>query len=437
MTRKDFNITAVADSGGALRITVNTNLTTLTAAQGSPVLVGATMWVVSDNGTYNRLYTVVSVTNVANSVVTFGAGTYVSAATTGFINLSQRTGYYVSLGLYNAADVLLHTLRYSPDRQGLLLMDVSGILINLISPDNVADYVAGFTINNETTAYLRFYIRHTEVWKLSAESEVNDTSNRFYAVFGAKQIGELYGGNLAEFTGLEFASPRNKFLTRFSRPKIWRGYPFSISLIVDTIATDTGVYLQYYDAANSVVSENLATIVFANNNDRLIRININSVLAIPSDAVRVALHFVNTDPTNIPAPLDCDIVDACPNPILLWWRNSLGGDAFWLFDYNQQYSYRYNNGRKAKRYVLFAQNLTDNEYDSISELSTLGEVYEPSITELTTAINKSQERVGAQVYMMDATGKKIGVIVIPTEFSTMTKLSRNKLQIVIELPEIY
>jgi hypothetical protein len=39
--------------------------------------------------------------------------------------------------------------------------------------------------------------------------------------------------------------------------------------------------------------------------------------------------------------------------------------------------------------------------------------------------------------MMDATGKKTGVIVIPTEVSTKTKFSRNKIQITIELPEIY
>jgi len=436
MTRKDFNITAVADSGGALQITVNANLTTLTAAQGSPVLVGAKIWVVTDNGIYNGLYTVVSVTNVANSVVTFGAGTFVSAATTGFINLSQRTGYYVSLGLYNAADVLLHTLRYSPDRQGLLLMDVSGILINLISPDNVADYVAGFILNNETTAYLQFYIRHLEVWTLSAESVVNDTSNRFFADYGARQIGELYGGNLAEYVAYENATPLANFLTRFTRPVIFRDFPFSLSILIsDNVSTNSNFRVEYFDAAGITISNNVVT--KAANAGRLLRFSPKDALAIPANAVTAQIRYEKTGIVVLSQTITCAIADPCSNPILLYWRNSLGGDAFWLFDYNQQYSYRYNNGRKAKRYVLFAQNLTDNEYDSISELSTLGEVYEPSITELTTAINKSQERVGAQVYMMDATGKKIGVIVIPTEFSTMTKLSRNKLQIVIELPEIY
>jgi hypothetical protein len=177
----------------------------------------------------------------------------------------------------------------------------------------------------------------------------------------------------------------------------------------------------------------------------LLRFSPNNALAIPTNAATCQIQY-NTQIV-LPGPvfvtvnqsqiITCDIKEACSNPVLLWWRASNGGDAWWMFQFNQSYSYRYDNGRKAKRYVLFASNLSLNEFDSINELNTLGDVYEPAYTELTTSINKSQARIGSQVYMMDATGKKTGVIVIPTEPSTKTRFNLHKIQITIELPEIY
>ena len=435
MTRKDFNITNVANSGGALQITVNTNLTTLTTAQGGPVVIGGKLWVVTDNGVYNALYTVVSVTNAASSVVTFGASTYTSAATTGYIDLTQRTNYRVQLGVYNAANKLLSTLSYSPDKAGNLVIDVATPLLNNISADNVADYVTGFTTNDETTAYVKFYIRYTELWASSAESETNDTANQFFALYGARQIGELYGGNLAEYVNYENATPAALILTKFTRPSLWRGYPFSITTITsDNVSTNSNFIGSYFRLDGSLISS--FTVTKVANAGKVLRLSPNNALAIPSDASYLTIRYEKTSLTLSEIKF-IDIKDACSNPILLWWRNSLGGDAFWMFEYNQKLSYRLDGNRKAKRYVLFASNLTDNEFDAISELNTLGEVYEPAITELTTSVNKSQARIGSQVYMIDASGKKTGVIVIPTEITTNTRYSRNKIQITIELPEIY
>jgi hypothetical protein len=436
MQRKDYGILSVANSGGALQITVNTNLTTLTTAQGGPVVIGSKLWVQTDTGlAYNALYTVVSVTNAANSVVTFEASTYTVAATTGFINLQQRTNYRVQTGVYNAANTLLATISYSPDKSGDLLIDVATPLLNNLSVDNVADYVSGFTTNDETTAYVKFYIKYTEIWTNSAESETNDSANKFFALYGARQIGELYGGNMAEYVNYENGTPASLFLTKFTRPSLWRGYPFSIHTITsDNVATNSSFIGSYFRADASVISS--FTVTKVANAGKLLRLSPNNALAIPSDASYLTIRYERTSLTLSEIKF-IDIKDPCSNPILLWWRASNGGDAWWMFEFNQNYSYRYDNGRKAKRYVLFASNLRDDEFDAISELNTLGEVYEPAYTELTTAINKSQARIGAQVYMMDATGKKIGVIVIPNEVSTKTRFSRNKIQITIELPEIY
>jgi hypothetical protein len=455
MTRKDYNITAVANNAGALQITVNTNLTTLTSAQGGPVVAGSKIYVQTDDlFFYKKTLTVVSVTNAANSVVVFEAGSWVgSAASTGFINLLQRTNYRVEVGIYAneifdipansvRTNVLLSTLSYSPDPSGNVLIDVATPLLNNLSPDNLADYVTGFVTHDDRTtsltnignAYVKFYIRYTEVWTNSTETETNDSANQFFALYGARQIGELYGGNLAEYVNFENATPLAFFLTKFTRPSIWRGFPFSIHTITsDNQTTNSNFTIQYFDINFGLIGSFIITKV--PNAGRLIRISPANQLAIPANAYYLQLAYQAV--SNLSQSLLINIKEACSNPVLLYWRNSLGGDAFWMFQFNQSYSYRHDNGRKAKRYVLFASNLSLNEFDAINELNTLGEVYEPAYTELTTLINKSQARIGSQVYMMDATGKKTGVIVIPTEQSTKTRFNLHKIQITIELPEIY
>jgi hypothetical protein len=444
MIRKDFNITNVANSGGALQITVNTNLTTLTTAQGGPVVIGAKLYVDIDSGFgdggYNRdVYTVVSVTNAASSVVTFGAGTFVSAAvTTGYINLMQRASYQVKARVW-PINVLypkvLGSLAYSCDKAGNVLIDVSTIVKSNADLDNISDYTLSGSIYTDTST-LYFYIDYQETWQNHANSITDDSANPFLAINGAKQIGEAYGGNLAEYVCYENATPLAKFLTKFTRPSIWRDYPFSLSLLLSqNLTTTNGFRVEYFDITGASISSISPT---KNSNDsKAIRILPYKALAIPSNAATAQIRHEKTGIVVLSETITCVIKDPCSNPIHLYWRNSLGGDAFWMFDFNQNYSYRYDNGRKAERYVLFASNLTDNEFDAISELNTLGEVYDVAYTELTTSVNKSQARIGAQVYMMDATGKKTGVIVIPTEVSTNTKFSRNKIQITIELPEIY
>jgi hypothetical protein len=437
MQRKDYIFTSATRNGSnQLVFTAPTNLTTLTAAQGGPVLPGAKIYVNNNTfGEISAVFTVLTCTNVANSIVTTVETVPAFLGTAGWVNLFQRTNYRVQVGIYNAANSLISTLVYSPDKSGNVIIDVSTPLLNTLSVDNLANYVTGFVTQDETTAYIKFYIRYTEAWTNSTETETNDSANQFFALYGARQIGDLYGGNLADYVCYEVTPPLAKFLTKFDQPSIWRGYPFSIHTITsDNATTNTNFEGTYTTITAAFISTFMPA--KASNPGKLIRLSPNNALAIPSNAEYLSLVFSNTI-ENLTEIKTLRIKDPCSNPILLWWRNSLGGDAFWMFQFNQSYSYRYDNGRKAKRYVLFASNLSLNEFDAINELNTLGEVYEPAYTELTTSINKSQARIGSQVYMMDATGKKTGVIVIPTEPSTKTRFNLHKIQITIELPEIY
>ena len=134
--------------------------------------------------------------------------------------------------------------------------------------------------------------------------------------------------------------------------------------------------------------------------------------------------------------LTFSVVDPCKNPVMLFWKNSLGGDSFWLFEHDQEVSYNLSDS-KAKRMILSANNLTANEWETLNELNHLGTVYKQNIIQLTSTVDKSHTRDGTQVYMVEKDGTKTGVIVIPTNNVMFTRMERHQFQIEIELPERY
>jgi hypothetical protein len=147
--------------------------------------------------------------------------------------------------------------------------------------------------------------------------------------------------------------------------------------------------------------------------------------------------------------LDIEVRDVCDynedflpivgkNPIHLFWKNSLGGDAFWNFPLYHEYTYTYSNGRKAKRIILFQTDVDAVQWEALNELNTVGEVYYPVIQELTSSINATAKRVGQQVYMISKDGtKKTGVIVIPATDKVFSRDSAYKFSVEIELPEVF
>lgn len=132
-----------------------------------------------------------------------------------------------------------------------------------------------------------------------------------------------------------------------------------------------------------------------------------------------------------------DVEDPCKNPVLLVWKNSLGGDSYWLFDHEQEINYNFSGSKKAKRMTLFANGLTANDWEGLNELNHLGEVYKQNIPVFTSSIDKSHIRDGFQAYVLDASGNKTGVIVIPTQNVMINKQVKHRFQIEIEFPERY
>jgi hypothetical protein len=155
-------------------------------------------------------------------------------------------------------------------------------------------------------------------------------------------------------------------------------------------------------------------------------------------------------PAQMTEELDIEIRDACgynsdyegvlfeKNPIHLFWKNSVGGDAWWNFEAYHEYQYSYSNGKKAKRIQLFASQVHPVQWEALQDLNTNGVMTSVNITELTSSVIATSKRAGQQVYIVSKDGtKKTGVIVIPTSDTASTKDAVNIFSVTIELPEVF
>lgn len=347
-----------------------------------------------------------------------------------------QTNYRLEIYVFDGNDVALNTeaFVYVPNSTGAILVDITVIVRSYLSASNDVDLAnSNVELYNDTNAYKRFYIKYKEVWTGSSEVLTSDSANKFYAVFGALQIPATYGPNLYDYTLFNISEYTDaKFLTNFTRPVWWRGWPFILSAIIDETLTGS---LDIKVVADSTQYSGEQS----GNAGRLVNCNFGFVsqgVIDGSTTATVSIVDFATKAINYSEILTVELRDPCANPIMLMARNSLGGVMQWLFDGEQEYDYDYGDGIKSKRMMLRANNITANQWDALQDFITLGEVYRNNITEYTSSTNKSHTRTGQQVYMIDQAGTKTGVIVLSTINKTNNKRRRHEFELEIELPEI-
>jgi hypothetical protein len=489
--------------------------------------------------------------------------------------------YRIEVEVFKASDNTSLTggvkFSFTPDKNNVTYADISTIVKAYLK----AEWIKPAALNEkESDTSLKFYIKYQELYDGSATSVVDDVANPRYAVFGALQIPLEFG-----VEGMARYVPANifrKFLSIFDRPKLWRGYPATLSFIFPDGLAAVYVYRAQYNSAGTIIGNEDYDELAAANDDAVNRLDLNNAFTLDASAktlnTKLALHGVGAEeltnpsfvtslspwtneafggsvddwtwdaaekavvnfpsgggsstwlpqtfsdkaagwyyieasignsgihqsyliadvrngadqfikeiinvalpkslissniqkylvyiplafakirvrstydsgtavfdlfsfslkpftPTDYTETLTFDVEDACDNPVLLMWKNSLGGDAFWMFDHSQEVGYNLSGSKKAKRMTLFAEHLTLNQWEALNELNTLGEVYAENIIEFTSSVNKTHKRDGAQVYVLDASGNKTGVIVIPTTSVINTKDETHSIEIEIELPQ--
>lgn len=461
-----------------------------------------------------------------------------SATDTGtFLNTDIRTDYHIEVEVFKSSDdtSLTGGVRFSFTHgvNGIVYADIAEVLKAYVGPDWIEPSVLNEAEENSSLGY---YIKYQEYYDGAlVGSQTSDAANPKQAVFAGLQIPSSNGNNLTDYVP---ADNTKKFLTVFDRPKLWRGYPATLSFIYPIVtALNLAVIRAQHDESGALINEDgdaigpddpgtvqrldlmsgfsldddaktlkvklqgaisvedsdtgvsgLTTVdlplgaTFLAGSYRFIAFGImTGTLTSPAvniyatdgvstqliksggaittvaasqipvavgfdfDQIRITFNHSGGTPYDYTAAggvfvdyteeLIFDVEDPCDNPIMLVWKNSLGGDAQWLFQYDQEVSFQMSGRNKSPRKVLADINLTANQWEALNELNTLGEVYKENIIEFTSSIDKSHKRDGAQVYVVDADGNKTGVIVIPSRNAMFTRMQRHQFSVEIELPE--
>jgi hypothetical protein len=428
LRREDYAWTQVNNNGGFAQFQFNgVDLTSYFQAGNSIIVLNA-----SGAG---------SVRTVSGS--SFSAGntlvdtSYSFAGVAGYTilnNLSKRTDYHVEIEVFQASDDQSLTdgvvFSFTPGTDGVAYCDISQIVKAYLTAE--WNSLAGLN-EAEADTSLKVYIKYQEYYDGALiGAQTSDSASPIHGVLAGLQIPSANGNNLTDYVPADYLK---KFLTVFERPKIWRGYPATLSFIFPS-GINYNVIRTQHNAAGTTVASGTEFMTGASDPDsgHVNRLNLLYNFAIVDEAKTFKVNFdiLGVAHTEI---LTFDVEDVCNNPVMLVWKNSLGGDSFWMFEHSQEAGYNLSGSKKAKRMTLFAEHLTLNQWEALNELNTLGEVYAENIIEFTSSVNKTHKRDGAQVYVLDASGNKTGVIVIPTTSVINTKDETHSIEIEIELPQ--
>lgn len=197
MQRKDFTFASVTDSGGFVRLVLDSSFGDVSTSFD----IDDVVYFITDGGVYDTTGTVTASSYSApNTLVTLDTA-YISSST-GFVNNDTlRPLYRVEVDVYDSADTLLtdSPFSYSPTSKGALTVDIAAILRANMIPDNDSDLTGTTETFDDSNAYTGFYIKYREVWTGSAEALTNDSAYEQFSILGAIQLPSEYGGNIYDY----------------------------------------------------------------------------------------------------------------------------------------------------------------------------------------------------------------------------------------------
>lgn len=422
--REDATYSLIADNGGLRQLRFDAiDLTSYFEAGDSVYLDGYGVTEVTD-----------SVISLGNTLVTVDVP-YAGTETGHINNLDKKSDYKLEVGVYNAEtdESLGPVISTDYSQDGIAFVDISGIVsayirANWSLPSGIAE------VESETS--IEVYVKYQEFYDQTYWEQITETQT-IVAVFGFINmiLGSVpnftrypYGGNLAGYLP---NPPIGKWLTRFTKLSAWRGYPFTFSVIWPRTSQTLEVSQQ--DSTSEVLQS--TSTPHTDTENRIVRWKLESLQA---GTAKVVMGLFVTG-IRILEDIEITIKDPCDSPVYLFWKNSLGGDSFWMFDESQDYQYTYPGGRKVKRMVLFADDLRADEWDAINELHSPSQVIAANIVDygMDDSIDKTHFRNDNQVYIISATGEKVGVIVIAEESKSRSIQRKHSIEVTIELPEIF
>lgn len=243
--RKDYNVTSVVQAAAPSQIKVTLD-TTLTFDQYTLALTKSLYL-------KTALYHYYGVAAAYAEVGGFGVFTittpFLGVDTIGFININDlKTGYHIETRIQYGLDPLdqrFITATHSPNNQtGSVRADLSSFLQTIVNARDRYNYVdQSYTDIDRASSYK---VSFREVWDSDA-SPYFYAPDPLYVVNSAFQLGERYGGNMAEYVPFETVVSDDqlaKFLTDWQKPIFWGGLPFELSFIYSENVINQQLYIE-------------------------------------------------------------------------------------------------------------------------------------------------------------------------------------------------
>ncbi len=231
VTRKDYNVTSTAIRP-AYHATLPTVETDANPAE-LPTFLSAGQNIYLSSGIYEGVYVVQSVTGKYITIDT----TYIGVGGSGYVNLVDfLLNFKMYFNIYSAAGTFIDDLTCKPNTAGLVLLDVSGALQKLC---NNSDTAAMAVVENQVAEDMSgdFYLGYGFSYKvgdLTITTTEQVDGSIYYWTASAQQItGKQfsYGQNMAEYVPFNVSGSEAKFLSAFTQPRMWAGFPFTLSFI--------------------------------------------------------------------------------------------------------------------------------------------------------------------------------------------------------------
>jgi len=351
-------------------------------------------------------------------------------------NLDKRTDYRIEVEVfdYDTNESLGPRITSNPDNAGIVKINISGIVSSYI----YANWSPASGIESEEETFKKVYIKTEDYFDGEYTFTESDDAHPIFCVFAMINLLLGYppdfkryphGGNmLSFFPGTEL----KQWITRLPAVSMWRGWPFTISFISPYVSLKRRV--KQNDSTGTEIDNTVQSFSVTEGVNRM------DIGTLQDNAKELIVTLESADGlVQITRPLTVKVKDPCLSPVLLFWKNSLGGDALWMFDESQEYVYAYPSGRKVTRMKLYTDNLVLGEWDAINELNSPTDVIASNITDygMDDSIDKTHFRNDNQVFIINQDGEKVGVIVIETDNTTKTMYKKHAAEITIELPELF
>lgn len=360
--RRDFIFSTIIQDSASLKAKLIFDIQT-------GINAGSFIMLVSNK--YNGPYLVSAV--VGNNVII--DTDFIGTDNGGYIIVNSKINYRLELEL-TINDKIIKGYS-SSDSRGIISIQLQSKLKPFLKCNN--DFKYDVTNSRDINAAQSFTIRYRELYE-GYIGEWQYEAMAYHFVNAAKQLGENYGGNMADYVTFLNRTAKAKFLSGFKEPTFFSGYPFDLSFIyseniigtaISRSDTFSNINKQPISSSGAILASE-TNVAFLNADNSLILIDIPSSTSqaltasvgihrlkinesIPNLACYNQVKLTWNDAGTIKDITETKLIkinaECRKVPIYLCWLNTLGGWDYWLFDASQKSEISAGNIKTFEKFV--------------------------------------------------------------------------------------